>query len=1119
MGKNQDQTVLHHRTESEQTNKVTVRDDHSSSPEPISPKAFLRSRRPERYSDSTFAEERPLDRNLLELRLDTLTSRGQETDFERFARRLAERELCPNLLPQTGPRGGGDSKVDSETYPVAEQLAFAWFIGKGTEASHERWAFAFSAAKEWKPKAKGDIEKIASTKRGYTKAIFVTNQFVPDRKRAEFEDRLSNAHELDVRVLDRSWILDRVFSGNHVDLVEDELKLRVKARHVIRKGPLDTEREGELEEADTRIDTAVREERYCSALVDDALSTAELARGLERPRHEVEGRFKRAERLALRYGTRRQRVEVAYQEAWTAFWWYEDETAIPDLYMKVEERAKGSRNVYDIERLVSLWHILEGCIDQKHYLQQPTWLEERAKTVTAELERLAGEKTRPSTALQAEMFLLIIQLRERQAAGEPLGPILKKLERTIEGASRLTGFPLDLTIQVIAELGKYLDTEPEYENLFETAVRVSSEQKQKLTTARLLVQRGRQFLESGRPYDAIRILGRSLRLLFNHSGRYEAVQALYLCGIAYKRVGLLWAARGVLVAAASLATDEFWRYGKITHFQSSCYEILKWIELKIGRLPQVLSWHATNVAATSALVARGEPPAELAVLEKDFDALLGILLLRTRFSDLRWLKHLPDGLLRLNLVHASVALVYALGHEDVVMDSLGCGKDECENYFVALSRQPAATDLPASPSLWIHQRVTLCSRVLGCEYRVDSDNVLPCVEIAESILAALEALLASAPITQAFAKIPELPIKVRKSDFAEWPFSVEVTEVAGRPQVEVRARPFNPHQITPDEQVALRSAIHNAVIQIMVHSLRIRDVKKMLAQLGDEEAFDRAVNFTSSFVAVGNVLGNNPPQNLGVWEEGQLYSLRRSKQWNAGIAEPEQLTKRSASNERTVKHSEMRTVSLIREGLWDKANWLGMLFYQSQNGSELPILAPYFADAKAGRKIFEELLNEIGRDDITNKLRLTIIRGIDRTRPHAYKVLVGTNTEKDYSNDGGQYVATVYRIRDVNSSDGVNLNLFIENYRQHQACILAPGFCINGKTPQFDLKFHIIKRNVQLRYAWQIGRHDPDAAAIGPDDEPIVPTGIENPPVLELLAYLRKQDDAPQRTSQVDASD
>ena len=81
---------------------------------------FMRARRPELYSDSMIHSEAQPDRNQFEYHLDTLTNRKQETEFETFARLLAEIEICPNLLPQTGPTGGGDSKVDTETYPVGE---------------------------------------------------------------------------------------------------------------------------------------------------------------------------------------------------------------------------------------------------------------------------------------------------------------------------------------------------------------------------------------------------------------------------------------------------------------------------------------------------------------------------------------------------------------------------------------------------------------------------------------------------------------------------------------------------------------------------------------------------------------------------------------------------------------------------------------------------------------------------------------------------------------------------------------------------------------------------------------------------------------------------------------
>ena len=78
--------------------------------EAFSPKSLLKSRRPEWFSDTVFKEITELDRSLLEFHLSSLTSRSLEFDFERFSRRLCEREICPNLRPQTGPTGGGTVK-------------------------------------------------------------------------------------------------------------------------------------------------------------------------------------------------------------------------------------------------------------------------------------------------------------------------------------------------------------------------------------------------------------------------------------------------------------------------------------------------------------------------------------------------------------------------------------------------------------------------------------------------------------------------------------------------------------------------------------------------------------------------------------------------------------------------------------------------------------------------------------------------------------------------------------------------------------------------------------------------------------------------------------------------
>ncbi len=207
----------------------------------FSPKEYLKQRRPEKFSDSVPGEEPILDRSILEYHLDTLTSRGQENQFEEFARALAEKEICPNLVPQTGPTGGGDSKVDTETYPVADGLSLGWYTGIGRAAASERWGFAFSAKKQFREKLRKDILSIAGTGRGYKEIYFISNQLIKSRDRSSLEDELSSKFKLGIHVLGRTWILDKVFANHHELLAIEKLQLSVKREPRSVTGPGDAQ--------------------------------------------------------------------------------------------------------------------------------------------------------------------------------------------------------------------------------------------------------------------------------------------------------------------------------------------------------------------------------------------------------------------------------------------------------------------------------------------------------------------------------------------------------------------------------------------------------------------------------------------------------------------------------------------------------------------------------------------------------------------------------------------------------------------------------------------------------------------------------------------------------------
>ncbi|MBK8284427.1 MAG: hypothetical protein IPK97_05835 [Ahniella sp.] len=289
--------------------------------------------------------------------LDTLTARKEEYQFEHFCRLIAEREICPNLRIQTGPTGGGDSKVDSENYPVASEIAERWWFGEPTGGA-ERWAFAFSAKKKWVPKLKADVASILSTQRPYSRIYFFTNQLVSDRVRAKTEDALTKSAGIPVHIFDRNQLSHFVYEKGYLDLAVRALHIEDVPVETVKLGSLDTARREELLQLDAQIADPARYEGARYQLVEDCIRGAILARTLERERYEIEGRFSAAERIAVGVGLTSQQLRLAYFRAWTAFWWYEDVGEFLTHYDVVEQLSVHSNESEDLARLCTLYQLL-----------------------------------------------------------------------------------------------------------------------------------------------------------------------------------------------------------------------------------------------------------------------------------------------------------------------------------------------------------------------------------------------------------------------------------------------------------------------------------------------------------------------------------------------------------------------------------------------------------------------------------------------------------------------------------------------------------------------------------------------------------------------------------------
>ncbi len=770
--------------------------------------------------------------------------------------------------------------------------------------------------------------------------------------------------------MDRNWILDKVFAGQHHALAIDDLRMQPTLRTQVRKGPRDVEREQALSELEGKIQLATQTGQFGIQFVDDCIGAADLSRCLERPRTETDGRFIRAERAAAQYGTTHQQLRCAYEYAWTACFWHEDFSLAAQLYGVVEGKAKGSHNAYELELLSNLWKVLLTMVRTGRLDPTVADLDARSQILIGELERLSGEQDRPSSALHARSLQLLMQLL--LAGPDGIDKCLEGLRSVILQSQGLVGFPLEPLVESLTEIGDHLGMYSGYQALHETIVEVVAAREGDVAAAKLLLRRGAQQLEADRPAEAVRLLGRALAKLYKHESRHELVQALALCGAAYEHLGLLWAARGTTLTAASIAISEYWTYADVTILQASCYNRMKWLELQLGRVPHLLAWHEVDLFTRKILAQQGYDPKRLCEGEVDFNGILGILLLRIDIWQLKWLTTLPDVLDGLELYIAADTLRYALGHEDAMPEEItkdGAESDAPLKFFLRLRDQPAGKELPSSPLFCDEKTLTFSSVILGCRVTVECDNEQPSVALAESILAALESLLASGLVDRMAALEPKLTIRVRKSAFCEGPFSFELHEREARPHVEIACGDFDPNSMKPEAQGLLRSRLCELLGTILPRVFVFADFEQSLDKLlSDDRAMERAIAFTSSFVVLGNVLGQAPRTDISRWCDANArdYPLKRSKSWDADYPKIETLDKRRPETPKPgpgtgeqiaeqirlgrVKHSEMETVSPIRERLWEEAGWAGNAFMWSTD--KPPVFAPVFRKAEPAAQIF-----------------------------------------------------------------------------------------------------------------------------------------------------------------------
>jgi hypothetical protein len=1049
-------------------------------PRGVSPSKFMRELRPQYYSDTQERTSYFLSASTLEYHLDSITSRNQTHDFEIFCRKLCERTICPNLRPQTGPDGGGDSKADTETYPVAEEISGLTYVGDANGGS-ERWAFAFSAKATWADKVRKDVSGIAETGRPYSRIICVTSRFAKAKDRARVEDELSKKYGIPVTVHDRSWIVKEVIENERIDLAVNYLNVGEPVTDPLRLGPTDYSRFQELRDAERTIEDPEAFRGMERQRATEALVAAKLSRGLERPRVETDGRYARAIRLADADGTYRQKLEARYEQIWTAFWWFDDFGFLNASYDDFESRALKSDHAKNLEFLGNLNQLLVNAVIHGHMTHEECRLDERTAKLEQALEAIAQNLDRPNNGLEAQTALTRIALNRAMVARDrdALPAVWQGFSAILEKAGGLGEFDADSLVSFIEVAGQAAGNDPAYNDLVEKLADFVGSRKSEAEGALILLKRARK-LDFADRFDMIRWLGKAAIGLTKREYAEQLIEAVQLLMLAYRSAGLPWAARASCVFAASSIIIEGEGDSELSVSIVPTMKIWAWNALERCHLPDFLFAIQLLNGFVAGLPLTEESKAKVRDDIRELDAAVGCFFLNLEEPALRRLERVPDILEALGLFLARTALLYTLGYANVLREdgSLPKGeKDEdVKRMLSMLKNQPVAESLQGPLILNDEGPQTLATMILGMRVEVEIDGS-GSILIAESILGSLEAFFATVIEHRVIPHTELFRITINQSDQAKEP----VIETHEFDMLSTITWPSGLSVTRFDQQHEVGKFLFVVAGHVLGAACVIKDAKSLVEKLYADEAVHQRMTIAVTPNSYSRVASRSFA-SLSDWQEvvRRSYPLRdqRPELSVTLIRESKNPDESNNADDETFEiknHSRMTVRSVIDVHAWDAAVWRGCGYLQI-GYARPPYLALLFENAAAARKIFERWRARFGDEDGNEEIAFSIIRNLPNTNPHHYCVQVTSKHPAVSSNTSKRPFVTATRSMTMEPANSENLDMFLAEYERSAAYYLFPA--VGTTNPEFLFDLTILKRSLTVKTAAEVGEHDIESFAL-----------------------------------------
>lgn len=1047
----------------------------------LDPYEYYRNLRPEKFSDSKVNFK--MAREVFEFQLNQLSTHMKQDEFEEFTRQLVCRLITPNIIPQTGPTGGGDGKTDLETHTVSEDVAVHWYVPNGGCHGEDKWAMAISCKADWGPKVDSDVKKIVEIGRGFTKILFFTNQIVSSKQKATKQEKYKKDYNVSVEIYDRNWFVQSVYDNHCYEIAIYTLNLSHDfLQDYKEEGPNDHRKRLALRELDEKINQESNTSGYDTQYVEDLLAATILSREIEDAPVLVRGRFERALRESEKHGMRQQIYEILYQQAWTAFYWFRNPDETFRLYCELKKLLEQDTNVVRLEKLLNLYNILFTASHEKLFIN-PIEIQVETTYFTKLYKQLEADKDHASSFLYLKISLLEIKLIYDKSSPDKIDQIVQELTEAMAEAECHLDIHFESHFDIFEMLGNCIDDNEYYEDMLDKLSGILIRRNQGIDAANIQLRRGLQNIEKERYVEAIRHIGQCIQPFQKEETRGELIKSCGLLAVAFAHTDLLYSAKLFYVKTLSLLFHKIEVTGSIDHILITVIMELCDLELRLGQIANFLLWFELMEIMTRS--SRDFHTEDYLQKKNRLDAMFAIRLVNSDCS-LPGYSILPDVLARLELFVSQDALLHALGHDDAVRQDFKDILMSETGWEAKMREQLNSEEFLFDTYLATKDHLQMQTIISGCILSITTPVDCKMQIYSEILLAYVESLLSTSKWNEVAIATPTIHFEVVETN--DQPSCIIPDEIPSNYKFQINLNTINDKEMW--------DCLSMFIAHFMTKNAMTHDIKNFFeGKQKNEKVLERLSVMITHEQCCKNILGENFKNSGNNWTQlnDKDYTFQGAK------------ITMSSFEKLKGKQSEVKIYSHIIPALWDKAIWKGCGFLWG-NGLVPVGLALCFANIDAGNKIIQGWQKEYAEGRLN--LRISFIKHVDAKNPFWYKVQIGTDiTKLGRETDVDQrYVTTTSRFHKMTPQNSQNLDMFKAYIHNRHECILTAveisqdnQIVFNGKMPD-GIPFS----NIVFREAWEVGEGDIDSIVFLADDDPMIPIEHQtDAPVLKLLNKKR----------------